>query len=105
MILRSPRDLHAVAAGEDGAGAARTAALGTLEPVLAALLALLLLHEPVSRSILAGLALELAGLILVASPRVRRRPRSCLEGPPAVRSCPSEFVEACISSGTRAHNA
>ena len=49
-------------------GAARVAALGTLEPVLATLLALAVLHERVTVALAAGLFVEMAGLALVAFP-------------------------------------
>ena len=49
-------------------GAARVAALGTLEPVLASALALVVLHERVTAALAAGLFIELAGLVLVALP-------------------------------------
>lgn len=52
-------------------GAARVAALGTLEPVLASLLAVLVLHEVAGPAFVVGLALELLGLLLLAWPAAR----------------------------------
>jgi probable blue pigment (indigoidine) exporter len=49
-------------------GAAVVSALGTLEPLLASALAVVVLREPLSRGFAAGLVLELLGLVLVAWP-------------------------------------